>query len=238
MIVLKWIEVNIKCTPEIPKERYLTKTVRTILNECESKYEFWHFLWEGKPWPNTLLLRFLGEDKKIDDLKQYLEEELKDVCHCYGEHGDCAEGKEYKGEADGWGTKAWEQGIKFMELGSEFALELIENKYRLGKSPEYKKNTFDYADRYTHLFLNQISTLLNEANFTEADFDLIEGIFRYGLQILIKKDPPLSENQMNDIIHPIIKSKREEIKQNLNKRFEAAYQNYLIRKRRVEIKKN
>ena len=57
----------------------------------------------------------------------------------------------------------------------------------------------------------------------EADFDLCEGIFRYGLQILTKKDPPLSEVQMNDIIHPIINSKLKEIKQDLNNIFEAAY---------------
>ena len=232
MVFLKWIEVNIKCTQEIPKEKYLTKTVRTVLNKCDSKYESWHFLWEGKPWSNTLLLRFFGDDEKIDDIKEILEEELKDVCHCYGENGDCGEDKEYKGEADVWGTKAWEKGIKFMELGSEFALELIENKYKLGKSVEFKQDVFSYADRYTHLFLNQIGTLLNE-----VDFDLCEGIFRYGLQILTKKDPPLSEVQMKDIIHPIINSKLKEIKQDLNKRFEAAYQNYLIRKQRAEIKK-
>ena len=64
---MKWIEVNIKCTPEIPKDEYLTKIVRAILNECRSKFESWHFLWEGKPWPNTLMLRFVGDDEKIDD---------------------------------------------------------------------------------------------------------------------------------------------------------------------------
>lgn len=212
MVFLKWIEVNIKCIQEIPKERYLTKTVRTVLNKCDSKYESWHFLWEGKPWSNTLLLRFFGDDEKIDDIKEILEEELKDVCHCYGEYGDCGEDKEYKGEANVWGTKAWEKGIKFMELGSEFALELVENKDRLGKSSEYKKDAFNYADRYTHLFLNQIESLINE-----VDFNLCEGIFRYGHQILINKNPSLSEEQRNNIVYPIIKVKLKEIKQDLNK---------------------
>jgi len=128
VINLKWIEVNIKCTPEISDDEYLTKYVLTILNKCRSKCESWHFLWEGKPWPNTLMLRFFGDDEKIDDIKEILEEELKDVCHCYGEHGDCGEDKEYKGEADVWGTKIWERGIKFMEFGSDFALELIKTK--------------------------------------------------------------------------------------------------------------
>lgn len=156
MIVLKWIEVNIKCTPETSKNEYLTKIARTILNESSSRYESWHFLWEGKPWPNTLMLRFFGHDEKIDDLKQYLEDELKDICHCYGAHGDCGEGKEYKGEANYWGTEAWKKGIIFLEFGSEFALELIENKDKLGNSIEYKKEISYYADRYTHLFLNRM----------------------------------------------------------------------------------
>lgn len=225
MIILKWIEVNIKCAPETQDE-YLTKTVRKILNECRSKYESWHFLWEGKPWPNTLRLRFFGNDNKIDDIKQYLEEELKDICHCYGEHGDCGEGKEYKGEANGWGTNVWDKGIKFMEFGSEFALELIENKDKLGKSREYKGDAFFYADRYTHLFLNQVGSIINEVYF-----DLGQGIFRLGYGVLLNKDPSLTEEQRNSIINPVMESMLAEIDRKTKDKIDVAYRNFKIQKK-------
>jgi len=161
--------------------------------------ESWHFLWEGKPYPSTLRLRFYGDDEKITELHQFLEKKLESIPHCYGEHGDCRESKEYGGEADSWGSKAWEKGVSFLEFGAEFALELIENKDRLGNSNEYKRNVFFYADRYTHLFLNQISSLLDE-----ADFYLLQGVFRYACQ----KGKTLSPSEVRAIV--------EKIKQEIN----------------------
>jgi hypothetical protein len=195
---MKWIEVNIERPSDVPKDNYLTKLLRPIINEAKDKIDSWHFLWEGKPWPSTLRLRFLGDDENIKQLQQFLEKKLKDIPHCYGEHGDCSEDKEYKGEADTWGTKAWEKGIRFLEFGAEFALDLAENKDKLGKSDEYKKNAFSYADRYTHLFLNQISSLVNE-----VDFDLKEGIFRYACQI--------GKTLSRDSIHSIIERTKQQV---------------------------
>jgi len=86
-----------------------------------------------------------------------------------------------------------------LELGAEFALELIENKSMLGNSDEYKRDAFFYADRYTHLFLNQISSLLDE-----ADFYLLQGVFRYALQ----KGKTLSPEETRAIV--------EEVKQEIN----------------------
>lgn len=174
MSTLKWIEVNIERPDSVSKDDYLIKLVRPVLDDFKARIESWHFLWEGKPWPSTLRLRFFGDNETIKQLRKSLEQKLKDISHCYGEHGDCGEDKEYKGEADSWGTQAWEKGIRFLELGAEFALELVENKDTLGKSDEYKKSAFAYADRYTHLFLNQISSVVDE-----ADFYLKEGVFRY-----------------------------------------------------------
>jgi len=180
VLVLKWVEVNIEQSVK-SKDELLTKLVGPVLNEFKAEVESWHFLWEGKPWPSTLRLRFLGEEQKIERLRKSLEEKLIGISHCYGAHGDCREHAKYDGEANGgngWGIKAWERGIKFMEFGAEFALELVENRSKLGKSNEYKKDASFYADRYTHLFLNQIGSLIDE-----AEFDLNEGIFRYAYRI-------------------------------------------------------
>ena len=234
MVILKWIEVNIKYTPEISKDEYLTKYVRKILNECSSKYYSWHYLWEGKPWSNTLMLRFIGDDKQIDDIKQILEEELKELCYCYGEHGDCGEGKEYKGEANYWGSEAWKKGIKFMELGSEFALELIENKDKLGISPEYKKNVYYYADRYTHLFLNQIETLLRALGYDEVIFNLNQGFCRLGHNILINKDRSLTEEERNSIISLMLESTFVEIGRITKEKTDRAYRKFIIQKQRKD----
>ena len=192
MRILKWIEVNIRCPSEPLKDEYLTKYVKSILNEYRAKVRSWHFLWEGKPWPSTLRLRFFGDDEGLKQLQQSLEEKLKDIPHCYGEHGECGKDKEDKGEAsENWGTKAWEKGMRFLEVGAEFALGLVENKNKLGKSDEYKRDAFFYADRYTHLFLNQIGSLLDE-----PDFYLTQGISRFSCQI----GKELSSNKIRSIV--------------------------------------
>jgi len=209
--LLKWIEINVDQSQYVSNDDCLVKVVRPALDEFRARVQTWHFLWEGRPWPFTLRLRFFGNDQDIEQLRQFFENKLKNVHHCYGEHGDCGENKEYKGEANGgngWGTKAWEKGMKFLEMGSEFALELIENKDKLGRSPDYKKNANEYADRYTHLFLNQISSLVNE-----VDFDLSQGIFRYGNGMLQGRTPPLQERQIRAILRQIIQPMVHEVKQ-------------------------
>jgi len=214
---LRWIEVNIERPPNISKDEHLTKLVKPVLNKFRTKIQSWHFLWEGRPWPSTLRLRFFGDGKEIEELRQFLEKKLKDIPHCYGKHGDCGEGKEYKGEADAWGTKAWEEGIRFLELGSEFALELVENKDKLGKSDEYKKNAVDYADRYTHCFLNQISSLVDEANF-----NLTEGVFRFAYQTMKSKKPALSDDKIQSMISPIIGPIVKETKKRIQEEVEVS----------------
>ena len=106
--------------------------------------------------------------------------------------------------------------MKFMEMGSELALELIENKDKLGRSPDYKKNANEYADRYTHLFLNQISSLVNE-----VDFDLSQGIFRYGNGMLQGRTPPLQERQIIAILSQTIQPMINEVKQRTQERIQA-----------------
>jgi hypothetical protein len=197
----------------------LVKLVKPIVDTARTKIWSWHYLWEGRPWPLTLRLRFFGEDKEIGQLRQLLDEKLKDISHCYGEHGDCGEGKEYKGEADGndgWGSKAWEAGMKFLQMGSEFALELVDNKNKLGNSKEYKKSAVHYADRYTHLFLNQISSLLDE-----VDFDLKEGFSRFALRVVRKTKPSLPDDKILSATGPLVHQTIEESKHELQEKVEA-----------------
>jgi len=125
----------------------------------------------------TLRLRFYGEDNIVDQIGQEIENKLATLerdkpevylSHCFGRHGEC--NKDYEGEACDWGTEAWKLGIRFLNLGSETALELIKNQEKLGKSKEYEKPINFYADRHIHCFLNNIFDPIKEINFypTEA----------------------------------------------------------------------
>ena len=180
VIMLEWIEVNIGVNnnPEARNFVLVNFVAPLVRKRGRQDLRSWHFLWEGKPWPElkevgiTLRLRFYGKNGIIDQLKQQIDKKLTELeksrsefyfGHCFGEHGNC--GKEYKGEAKGWGTKGWKLGVKMLEFGSETALELIKNKDKLGKSEEYKKPVNFYADRYVHCFLNQFTTLINEIDF-------------------------------------------------------------------------
>lgn len=93
---MKWIEVNIEKSDNTSMDDMLIRFVKPILNGFGGRVKNWHFLWEGRSWPFTLRLRFLGDDEEITQLKHYMEVALNDVRHCYGEHGDCAENREYK----------------------------------------------------------------------------------------------------------------------------------------------
>jgi len=183
-----------KCPEDSSKDDLLVNVVAPIVASARNRVRSWHYLWEGRPWPLTLRLRFFGDEKEIEQLRTLLDEKLKEISHCYGEHGDCGENKEYQGEADGkdgWGSKGWEAGVKFLEMGSEFALALVENKDKLGKNDEYKRSAFGYADRYTHLFLNQISSLVDEVSF-----DLQEGFRRFVLQVAKNRKSSLPDEKI------------------------------------------
>ena len=172
---MKWIELNAGIDPK-SKRNALLEFVSPLISEHRPEFDSWHFLWEGKPWPTlkekgiTLRLRFYGENDSVDKLLQIIEKKLEKLedenplfylGHCYGRHGDCP--GEYEGED--WGEKGWKLGMKFLQFGSEVALELIENENILGKSTDYKLNMMDYAERHIHCFLNDIFTSEEEVYF-------------------------------------------------------------------------
>jgi hypothetical protein len=115
-----------------------------------------------------LRLRFYGESNTIDQIKEEIEKKLIALekekhelyrGHCFGKHGECD--KDYEGEADDWGTEAWELG----NLGSEVSLKLIKNQQKIGSSKEYRRPIEFYVDRYVHCFLNNIFDQSEEIDF-------------------------------------------------------------------------
>jgi hypothetical protein len=180
---MKWVEVNVKQPGNLSKTDFLVKGIKPLVKYAKTNIGIisWHFLWEGVPYPSTLRLRFLLDTEKAAPAKALIEACLKDFEFCFGAHGQ--PDKEYEGEASDWGVKGWEKGIEFLCYGSEFALELTENKNNIGAGNDFKKNSFFFADRYTHLFLNQLEPLLVEKDdIDEAHFEMCEGIFRYAVQ--------------------------------------------------------
>jgi len=109
---MKWTEINIgigKHDSEAMVEALLelVDPLVTKFKEVMKETYSWHYLWEGKPWPLTLRLRFYGNDEAIDRIKQEFEKLWNDlkasrpdilVDYCYGRHGEC--GKEYVGEEE------------------------------------------------------------------------------------------------------------------------------------------
>jgi len=192
---MKWIEINIGLKYEkIFLNEVLISQIKPIVDQNRARVCSWHFLWEGKPWPElkgtgiTLRLRFFGEENIIDSLRNdldakflILENQFPDLYlgHCFGKHGDCE--KEYKGEADDWGTEGWKLGRDVLRFASNTALKLIQDQDKLGKIEDYKKNVNFYADRYVHSFLNMLKTI---PSFDEANFLLFEGCQRSALKLI------------------------------------------------------
>jgi len=164
-------------------------------------------------------LRFLVETEKVDPVKNIIEDIITDFDHCFGSHGNS--GNEYEGEASEWGIKGWERGIEFLQYGSEFAMELIEKKESLGVANDYKKSGYFFADRYTHLFLNQLEPLLIEKDgVDEAHFEMCEGIFRYVIQYINSKYASRVPDA-SQIAGKIVKATVEASKKNIEEQVDA-----------------
>jgi hypothetical protein len=178
-------------------------------------------LWESKPYHHTLRLRLLVDEDQIEEAKALIEQKLASLTHCYGAYGKCGAEK-YDGEARDWGLKSWEKGLRFLELGSEFALELTENRAQFGRGNHYKRDPAFYADKCIHYFLNQIEPLLIEVNgFGEADFELQEGTYRHGLSILKDASAKLTDEAIHDTLWQIQEQVVKENKQNIQSKISA-----------------
>ncbi len=187
-----WLEVNVGLENDLSlRERTLVDIVKPFIDRIADRIEAWHFLWQDKPWPVdkgagiTLRLRLMAEKVVIDEARGSFEKTFRELNvtmpdkylgHCFGKHGLC--GEEYAGESESWGIRGWALGIKFMQLGSELALELVANRRRLGSSEEFRSPVVYYADRWCHLFMNQIHALMATAGIDEGQFFLREAMTR------------------------------------------------------------
>ncbi len=192
---MKWIEVDIGLRHNISvMHSTLLSLVKKYVEEKGSSLASWHFLWEDIPWPRdkgsgiTLRWRLHVDEELFLTWKDELDLKLKELesvrsaeylGHCFASHGVC--GQEYVGEAEDWGQDGWNFGIKILQLGSEIAMKMVEDKSQIGYTQQYRRQLPFYLDRYTHLFLNQVSTLLEEYGLTESDFYLQEGVQRMNL---------------------------------------------------------
>jgi hypothetical protein len=168
-MVLGWIEVDIGLKRDVAvMEGCLLQIVLPLIQKHTKELTSWHFLWEEKPWPQhrgegiTLFWRLYGDQEVLKKLRDEIDTDLSGpekrdpgqyLGHCYGKHGDCQSKDPYEGEAECWGTGAWAMGVRFMQLGSEIALRMVEIGGQLGHCEEWKKGVEYYADRWCHLFM-------------------------------------------------------------------------------------
>lgn len=152
----KWLWIDIKA-PEQPieKEDLLLLIHTNVVSTFRICVENWHFLWESAPFQHTLLIRFCGDAKIIQKIKDAITSLLDSVKIEW-------KIEPYEGEANTYGPAGWEYLTRVLHLGSEFAIALMENK-RSPKSEEFKRSLSGYLERWIHLFMNQLSTRLEEA---------------------------------------------------------------------------
>jgi hypothetical protein len=133
----------------------------------------WHLLWDNKPWPVTLRLRFRGDEGPLNALAAEISERFKkdgyDVC--VGGREGC--GRAYTGGEDLYGKDGSELIAKVLEMGSEIAVEFVSARGALA-SGGY---TCDGCGKDTacisrcligtmlRLLMSQLSTEINAAPF-------------------------------------------------------------------------
>jgi len=214
---MRWTEINVGLKRETSfLNEVLVSQIKPMVDENRARISSWHFLWECKPWPElrgtgtTLRLRFFGEESTIASLRNdtdakliRLEDQFPDsyLGHCFGKHGDCEE--EYDGEAEDWGTEGWKLGIDFLRLASDTALKLIEDRDKIGRGEEYRKDINFYADRYVHLFLNELGTM---PSFDESNFLLYEGCQRTSTRLIGRQLSREEWNRIRQLVQQEIQS--------------------------------
>ncbi|WP_292319291.1 hypothetical protein [Caldisphaera sp.] len=177
---MRWLEINLEIKnndPEMIRKVFANFVYFLVkdFKEISSKKGSWHYIWESIPWTSTLRIRFYNSNDIIEKIKQKFETEYDnfnksnpDILgqYIYGNNGE--EGEEYEGEVNYYGTRGWKLVMKMLEFGSEVALELIRNKDLLESdqySGSYPGSIDLYADRYVHLFLNQLNYFIKESEF-------------------------------------------------------------------------
>jgi hypothetical protein len=152
----KWLVINLKVPAEkSEKEDLLLGIFDGVISKFRDTVQSWHFLWEGKPYPHTLLLRFYGQSRTIDGMRAALKDYIDNKNLEY--HLDNA----YDGERNSYGVKGWKYVMGNLCLGADFAVDLIKNE-RTRNTVDFPKPLSCYVDRWMHLFPNQLGTRVSE----------------------------------------------------------------------------
>jgi len=152
----KWSVTNIRVPAErSEKEDLLLGVFDGVISEFRDEVQSWHFLWEGKPYPHTLLLRFYGQSHIIDEMWETLKDYLDNKNLEY-QPDDV-----YDGERASYGVKGWKYVMDGLCLGSDLAVDLMKNE-RAKDAVGFPKPLPCYVDRWVHLFLNQLRTRVSE----------------------------------------------------------------------------
>ena len=153
----KWLWIDIQALAELAeKEDLLVKVHADIISKFRASVDSWHFLWEADSFPHTLLIRFYGNA----DIIQKIEEDIITLLESAKIESKI---RPYEGEAVSFGLTGWEYVMKVLHLGAEFAIAIIENERKSQKGEELKWSLSGYIDRWAHLFMNQLSTRVNES---------------------------------------------------------------------------
>jgi hypothetical protein len=166
----EWVEANI-FLHEGKQGEFLLKFVKPTVQKLRSELQItaYHFLHEPN---NEIRLRVLATNEKADRIRGIINNakglpQVKEIN--YPE-------TPYPGEREAFGEDGWKTTYKYLEAGSDFALDLIDPKTR--KGPQF--NPYAFA----HYFLNQSGfTILHEANFhANAVNERMSIIMQLGLQ--------------------------------------------------------
>ena len=148
----EWIEANI-FVHEGKQKDVLLNVIKPLVLRLRSEFGIiaYHFLHEPN---NEIRFRVLTTPDKVEKIKELLDnlvtrEQIRELK--YPE-------TPYEGERQNFGEDGWKTTYKFLEVGSDFALDLMDDNTRKGNyfNPLY----------FSHLLLNQNS--LNQ--FEEAVF--------------------------------------------------------------------
>lgn len=148
--VVVWIEARIFVNEGKENEVLLT-LIKPLIQQLKSTFSIqsYHFLFEPE-----ILFRVLTIPDHVEKIKGMISnlqqnEHIREVKYPQ---------TPYKGERKSFGEDGWKTTYKFLEAGSDFALDLLDQNVR--KGPKFNRLGF------SHYFLNQSGFhQLQEANF-------------------------------------------------------------------------
>lgn len=175
---VEWIQVNIFVTQGRQKD-VLLGFIKPLVQKLRSDFKIiaYHFLYEPN---NEIRFRVLTTPKKVDKIKELIDkaktvEYVKELKYPK---------KRYQGEKQAFGEDGWKTTYKFLEAGSDFALDSLDKNVR--KGPQFNLIAF------SHYFLNQSGLgQVDEASFHASAS--IERMITWTLTTLNNRDKNINE---------------------------------------------